>query len=352
VSKPGRARHRLTRAAWVPVLLSVLMFGLLQLTGNSWFLLLAGAAIGVFGLATTSRASISDLTLSLRHEHRVAVGEELELVLAVRNEGSRTTSPVSLLVQTDGLADVTAYVGPLWPGESADLQMRRHALRRGVVAETRIDMTSSPSLGLVRAYLHRDLHDHVTIHPPRREGVDLARTRRLAEDVETDAVRGAGPDPLGVREWRHGDDHRHVHWRSTARHGRLVVLERGETPVLALRLAFVGPSDADGFEVALASAASACDRALRSGQQVTVAAWLLDGATTAQVGSRLELLDWWSALSDVVLPDARMFARSAAATFGAGDLVVAGPDAALDLWFAQALAGCAPMVLHRLEVGA
>ena len=350
MSKPARARHRLTRAAAVPLLLAVLMFALLWLTGNSWFLLLAGAAIGVFGLGATSRAQINELTMSTHHEQRVAVGEELEATFLVSNPGRHTTSPVSLVVHTDGLADVTVYVGPLWPGESASVPIARTALLRGVVELTRVEMTSSPSLGLVRAHLQREFPEHVTIHPEQREADEAVRTRRLADEADGDSVRGPGPDPLGVREWRHGDDHRHVHWRSTARHGRLVVLERGETPASVLRLAMVGPDGLTDFEDALATAAATCDRAMRSGRSVTVAAWLTDGPTVALVGSRLELLDWWSALAEVVLPDARHFARTAIAIFGRGDLVVAGPATVLDSWFPSARDACAPLILRRLEV--
>jgi uncharacterized protein (DUF58 family) len=350
VTGPARARHRLTRAAAFPLLLAVVMFALLWLTGNSWFLLLAGAAIGVFGLGATSRAQINDLTVSARHEPRVAVGDELAAVLAVSNKGGRTTSPVSLVLCTEGLADVTVYVGPLWPGESADIPIARTALRRGVVELTRVEMTSSPSLGLVRAHLQREFPEHVTIHPEQRRADEAVRTRRLADDGQGDPVRGPGPDPLGVREWRHGDDHRHVHWRSTARHGRLVVLERGDTPASALRLALVGPDGLADFEAALATAAATCDRAMRSGRSVTVAAWLTDGPTVALVGSRLELLDWWSALAEVALPDPKVFARSATAIFGRGQLVVAGPFAALDSWFPSACEASAPLNLRRLDV--
>jgi uncharacterized protein (DUF58 family) len=351
VSRPARARHRLTRAAAAPALLAVLMFALLWLTGDSWFLLLAGAAIGVFGLGATSRAQINELTVSAEHEQRVAVGEELVATLLVSNPGRHTTSPVSLLVHTTGLADVTVYVGSLWPGESARIPIRRQALYRGTVEFMQVELTSSPSFGLVRAHLHRIFAAPVTIHPERLDAGSAAKTRRQSHNSEGNAVRGPGTEPHGVREWRHGDDHRHVHWRSTARHGRLVVLERGETQVSALRLVLVGPSTTEGFETALAHAAATCDNALRSGQQVTVAAWLPGGAAVAQVGSRIELLDWWSTLDDVVLPDARHFARAAMATFGKGDLVVAGPTTALDTWFPAARAACAPSSLLRLEVG-
>jgi hypothetical protein len=220
-----------------------------------------------------------------------------------------------------------------------------------VAEDMQIGMTSSPSLGLVRARIERTFPQRVTIHPERLDAAHGAKTRRLAQDSEGNAIRGPGTDPLGVREWRHGDDHRHVHWRSTARHGRLVVLERGETQVSSLRLVFVGPTAAEGFETALAEAAATCDTALRSGQQVTVAAWLPGGAAVALVESRLELLDWWSGLTDVALPDARHFARQAIAVFGRGDLVVAGPATVLDSWFPGARDAFAPADLHRLAAG-
>jgi uncharacterized protein (DUF58 family) len=349
VSRPARARHRLTRAAAAPLLLAVLMFALLWLTGDSWFLLLAGAAIGVFGLGATSRAQINELIMSAQHEQRVAVGEELAASFLVSNPGRHTTSPVSLHVHTTGLADVTVYVGSLWPGESASIPTRRQALHRGTAEFMQVEMTSSPSLGLVRARVHRVFAAPVTIHPQRLEAGNAPKTRRQANNSEGNAVRGPGTEPHGVREWRHGDDHRHVHWRSTARHGRLVVLERGETQVSALRLVLVGPTPAEGFETALAQAAATCDVARRSGQHVTVAAWLPGGPAVALVGSRLELLDWWSALDDVVLPDARHFARTAIAVFGRGDLVVAGPATVLDSWFPGARDACSPSRLLRLE---
>lgn len=44
-------------------------------------------------------------------------------------------------------------------------------------------------------------------------------------EAESGQTRGAGIEPRGIREYRTGDPLRHVHWRSTARMGRLVVKE-------------------------------------------------------------------------------------------------------------------------------
>lgn len=44
-------------------------------------------------------------------------------------------------------------------------------------------------------------------------------------EAESGQTRGAGLEPRGIREFSHGDSLRHVHWRSTARTGRLLVKE-------------------------------------------------------------------------------------------------------------------------------
>jgi uncharacterized protein (DUF58 family) len=44
-------------------------------------------------------------------------------------------------------------------------------------------------------------------------------------EAESGHMRGAGLEPWGVRNYVHGDSLRHVHWRSTARRGQLLVKE-------------------------------------------------------------------------------------------------------------------------------
>ena len=67
---------------------------------------------------------------------------------------------------------------------------------------------------------------------------------------------GPGLDVRGVREWRPGDAVRHVHWRSTARTGRLAVLDYAE-PTSARSACLIAGTTAEArFEAALALAAS------------------------------------------------------------------------------------------------
>lgn len=347
---PARARHRLTWASTLPPLMTLLLAALSWLTSNGWLVLLAGTSGGLFLLAVTGRAQIDDLFLSSQHGPRVRVGEELESVLQVRNGGRRRSSPVSMVLHSDGLQDVTVYVGSLRPGDSARLAMRRPALRRGLAERNTVKIVATLPVGLVRAHLLRSIPSPLTIHPEHRETGRAPLQRLRSDDSDGDAVLGHGLDLLGVREWRYGDGHRHVHWRSTARRGRLVVLDRGSTTNSALRLAMVGPINNREFETALAIAATMCDRVLRSGERISVAAWTPGGPTVAPTASPLALLDWWSALAEVVLPDPQRFAREAKAIFGRGDAFVAGPSDVLDLWYPAARDACGLLTLRRADV--
>ncbi len=76
-------------------------------------------------------------------------------------------------------------------------------------------------------------------------------------------VSTAGEDDVAPREYRHGDDLRRVHWRSTARHGELMVRReeqhwqsRGTLFLDTRRLAHWGDGPAASFEQAVSAAAS------------------------------------------------------------------------------------------------
>jgi uncharacterized protein (DUF58 family) len=90
--------------------------------------------------------------------------------------------------------------------------------------------------------------------------------------------RGAGPEYLGIREYRTGDSMRHVHWPSTARHGELMVreLERQQTRRLAIVIdAITDAPVEDGLtplDVACSAAVSVAFAASAAGQGVRLIA--------------------------------------------------------------------------------
>jgi uncharacterized protein (DUF58 family) len=91
------------------------------------------------------------------------------------------------------------------------------------------------------------------------------------------AHQGQGSSDVLVRPWRHGDELRRVHWRSTARHDELMVrLEerpwRGGLTVLLDRrdIAHRGRGAASSLEFAVGTVASVCVHLHACGERVTV----------------------------------------------------------------------------------
>jgi hypothetical protein len=78
-------------------------------------------------------------------------------------------------------------------------------------------------------------------------------------------------------------------------------------------------------------------------------AWHVTGPVLAWTTSRWDLLDWWSSVTDTVLPDPAAFGPLARAGFGAGELLVAAPPETDVRWFAAAGRACPGLQLRRVE---
>jgi uncharacterized protein (DUF58 family) len=94
-------------------------------------------------------------------------------------------------------------------------------------------------------------------------------------DSRSRSIAAAGEDDIATREYRHGDDLRRVHWRTTARQGQIMV-RREEQPwqsratvLLDTRSgAHIGDGPASSFEWAISAAASTAVHLLRRGYAV------------------------------------------------------------------------------------
>lgn len=101
-------------------------------------------------------------------------------------------------------------------------------LRRGRFHWERLTAEATDATGLVtqsRTY-HADAVD-LTVYPsPLPVNVDIAPIVGWgASEMDEGRHRGPGMEPHGVREYAPGDPMRYVHWRSTARRGKLMVKE-------------------------------------------------------------------------------------------------------------------------------
>jgi len=104
---------------------------------------------------------------------------------------------------------------------------------------------------------------------------------------EGTGARGSGTDFHGVREYQQGDELRRVHWPSTARHGRLNVIEfeHGKSPdaviVIDLRRGSeIGTGRYTSLEYAVKIAAGLAEQTLKLGSAVRLACAGCEGPAT------------------------------------------------------------------------
>jgi len=113
-----------------------------------------------------------------------------------------------------------------------DVAIRTHysfrPLRRGKFRWSGLLAVGTDALGLVtmdREY-KTNLAELTVLPVPIPVHVDLPMASGWGiSEAESGQSRGAGLEPRGVRQYQYGDSLRHVHWRSSARTGQLLVKE-------------------------------------------------------------------------------------------------------------------------------
>lgn len=322
----------LTAAVGGPVMVGAAFVALAQLTGSLWFMLLAGGCGGLILASLFVRHRLADLTLCLFGPSRVAVGDPVAQLLHVHNRGRRTSPPVLVTREVRGLDPVRIFVEPLPPGGVANVELTRPALSRGVTGVVRLRVDAGAPLGLVASARMVTFPRQLVVHPI-RVAPDRGAVPRGVTDEAVDPRPGPGLDLAGVRDYRPGDDPRHVHWRSTARRGHLIVTERGTGSVRTLRMIVVGPSTAPDWEAVVARAAATCQAVQRDGGPILVATWAgLGPGIPAPGGTPAELLDWWAGQDIAELPDPDALVR----TLGpGGSFVVAVSGLVPEGWWSR-----------------
>jgi uncharacterized protein (DUF58 family) len=332
----------------VPIALGLGLWFLLRLTGNAWFLLLIGVCAGALAVGLLSRARLDGLVVELPLRSPLSVGDDVDGPLVVANAGTGRTTAAALTIRTEGLSELVVHVGPLDPGERVSVRVRRTAVGRWYAGRTVVLAVARPSLGFLMAVRAREVPTtRLTVHPRLRPVRLPALSADRAAGGGGIPVTGRGPEVLALREWRPGDDRGRIHWRSTARTGRPVLLERGDEARQRLQLVLVGGDDPYAVEGALEVAASISDAAMRAGHDVAVVAWHVDGPVLADATTRLGLLDWWSQVRDLVLPDPVELGSTLVAGFGAGSEVVLAGSHEIDNGWLDAARQAAPRLLLR-----
>jgi uncharacterized protein (DUF58 family) len=207
-------------------------------------------------------------------QHDLVEGSTFAVQLVAWPEGGPLPARATL---DDGLGD-TARI-------TTELVRRHRALRgrhvierapRGRYVLHRAQLEISDPFGLARSITHVGRADTILVYPKVYE-LDGLFTDSGAPGGDRGRMllhRTSGYDLHSIREFQHGESLRRVHWRSTAKRGRLMVKEMEDTPrdeaavVLDCDAQAVAGSPPDSsFDVQVRAAASLLHRLVESGQR-------------------------------------------------------------------------------------
>ena len=199
-----------------------------------------------------------------------------------------------------GPARLTGFIGStelsvasgLVPKSGWKLRKVVGPLGRGPVDARSWVLEASDPLGLFR-YRRRTPDAEIALVLPRFTSlVAHAEVRELEASVAAPRA-GSGTEIFGVREYRPGDPLRRIHWRSSARHGELVVREYEPPGVQTLGI-FCDPAPASkeiADQVARLAASEAWD-CIREGGRVVLWAPGQEPSRPSETRSLWALLEW------------------------------------------------------------
>jgi len=271
----GRVFGVVRPVAWVLIAATITLW----IAGQSlgwWELTVTAVVIGaalLLCLLFLIGRTAYDVSLDLNRT-RVVVGERAVGALTLSNTGTRAILP-SRVVLPVGNGRGVFDVHRLSPGEQAEELFAIPTSRRAVVKVGPVSVVRGDPLGLFERVHRRDEPVDLFVHP--RTVLFDGQSLGFLRDLEGLPATDLSPDDVSfhaLREYQAGDDLRHVHWKSTARTGHIMVRQYEETRrshfVIGLSTSPADYRDDDEFELAVSVAGSLGLRALRDSQRVEV----------------------------------------------------------------------------------
>lgn len=244
-------------------------------------------AIGLLCVPFLFGRTTYEVGLDLTRTH-VVVGERAVGALSLANRTGRSLLPAEVVLPV-GAGRGVFQVPRLGPGAEHEELFAIPTQRRGLLEVGPVSVLRGDPLGLFeRTHDRRDAVE-LYVHPRTStlDGLSLGQMR----DLEGLPVQQLSRDDVSfhaLREYQPGDDLRHVHWKSTARVGDIMVRQYEETRrshfIVALSTNPDEYRDDDEFELAISVAGSIGLRAIRDSR--TLEARTQHGAVRAPSARR------------------------------------------------------------------
>ena len=261
---------------WAVLALGVLGWAVGARLGWTEWLMIGAAALALFAcclLLAIGRTQVSIRTMV--DPVRVTVGDPATGCIEVTNESRRGMLP--LLVELPvGVSAARFTLPTLGAGGAHEELFVVPTSRRGVIPVGPATTVQGDPLGLVRRTLRWTDVTELFVHP-RTISIESIGAG-LLRDLEGETTQDLSMSDLAfhaLREYQPGDDRRYIHWRSSAKAGRLLVRQFLDTR--RSHLAMVIDADpaaytggADEVETGISAAASLAVRAIMDEQDTTV----------------------------------------------------------------------------------
>ena len=250
--------------------------------------LLAAVVIGRLWILRRPRVEASRVVAP----ERIRVGRPARSRLTISNTGRGRTAG-GLALEQFGESQLPVEVPSLEPGESITIETELPTDRRGVFRVGPLDVTRADPFGLVRSGDPDEditnLYVHPSIHQLEPFPTGVARD---LEGPEVGKALQGGVTFHTLRDYVRGDDLRQVHWRSSARHGKMMVRHNVDTHQprsLVILDTRATSHSAESFEDAVRAAASVVAASMTRGFDFRVVT--TDGITLNQLVPAANIMD-------------------------------------------------------------
>jgi hypothetical protein len=248
----------------------------------------------VAGLVAVLLPSSVRATLSLRPD-RTSAGVAVQGRLRVANRWPLSVGRPVVEVPS-GAASPWVRLPTLGGRRTHEESFAVPAPRRGVIPVGPVVYRRTDPVGLFTRRVRWAEAVELLVRPATVDlaGLPVGQLRDL-EGVPSDQLSMSDLAFHALREYVPGDDLRHVHWRSSARAGQLLVRQyhdsRRTSAVLLVDTRRDAYADAEDFELALSVAASVTTRAARDGFDLTLVCGDLTVGGSAVAGDPSYVLD-------------------------------------------------------------
>jgi uncharacterized protein (DUF58 family) len=242
-------------------------------TGNNLLFLILGlllASIVVSGIL--SEQSLRKVRLERRLPSVATCGQPSLIGLLAHNDKARVPSFSLTLRERGGEVKGQGFLVLLPAGQAAEVAYPFVPARRGAYRFEQLELATRAPFGFFEKSRPLDAQEELVVFP-REVPAPLQRAQALSREGERpEDHAGLGQEVHSLRDHRAGEDARTIHWRSSARAGRLIGIDREQERrkrvcvVLDQR-----PLSGEVLDHAVEKAAALVSRELDAGAEVSLA---------------------------------------------------------------------------------